>query len=101
VSYVYIQSQPGLWTVGFYDPQGGWVAESDHTSTECAAKRVAYLNGDRALFYAHFKRVEVMKNGCLVGEYGDGATEEEAMSKERREIEVPRLSYPAVKGEGK
>lgn len=43
--YVYIQSEPGLWTVGFYDPSGNWHAESDHPSTDEAAKRVAWLNG--------------------------------------------------------
>lgn len=45
--WVYIQSSidPPLWTVGFYDPQGTWVAESDHASSEAAAKRVNYLNG--------------------------------------------------------
>jgi hypothetical protein len=43
--YKYIQSEPGLWTVGFYDPQGKWVPESDHTSTVAAAQRVNYLNG--------------------------------------------------------
>jgi hypothetical protein len=43
--YVYIQSEPGLWTVGFYDPNGNWQPESDHDSPEKAAERVAYLNG--------------------------------------------------------
>ena len=45
--YVYIQSEPGLWTVGFYDPKGKWHPESDHSNQEDAAKRVAYLNGGR------------------------------------------------------
>jgi len=45
--YVYIQSEPGLWTVGFYKPDGKWEAESDHESAEAAAERVAYLNGGR------------------------------------------------------
>jgi len=43
--YVYIQSEPGLWTVGFYDPNGNWHAESDWETREDAANRVAYLNG--------------------------------------------------------
>ena len=43
--YVYIKSEPGLWTVGFYDPSGKWHAESDHESSEAAANRVHYLNG--------------------------------------------------------
>ncbi len=48
--YVYIKSEPRLWTVGFYRPTDGqWMAESDHASTEDAAKRVAYLNGSAAV----------------------------------------------------
>jgi len=43
--YVYIQSEPGLWTVGFYTPDGKWVSESDHTSKADAAERVHYLSG--------------------------------------------------------
>ena len=42
MSYVYIQSEPGLFTVGFYDPSGRWQAESDHGSRGEAAERVAY-----------------------------------------------------------
>ena len=43
--YVYIKSEPGLWTVGFYRPDGKWEAETDHSDSEEAAKRVAWLNG--------------------------------------------------------
>lgn len=45
--YVYIQSEPELWTVGHYDPQGNWEPESDHNDREEAAKRVHYLNGGK------------------------------------------------------
>ena len=46
MSYVYIESEHNaLWTVGFYKPDGKWVAESDHDSEESAAARVHYLNG--------------------------------------------------------
>lgn len=48
MAYVYIHSEPGLWTVGFYRPTGHWEAESDHESAELAAARVAYLNGGQA-----------------------------------------------------
>lgn len=44
--YVYIQSEPNLYTVGFYDPDGKWHPESDHESANSAAERVAYLNGN-------------------------------------------------------
>ncbi len=44
-SYVYIKSEPQLWTVGFYDPHGEFVAESDWDSEADARERVHYLNG--------------------------------------------------------
>jgi hypothetical protein len=44
-SWVYIKSEPRLWTVGFYTPDGKWEPESDHENSEEAAKRVHYLNG--------------------------------------------------------
>lgn len=43
--WVYRQSEPGLWTVGFYEPSGKWQPESDHESREAAGGRVHYLNG--------------------------------------------------------
>jgi len=43
--YVYIKSEATLWTVGFYNPCGDFVSESDHSSSEQAANRVAFLNG--------------------------------------------------------
>jgi hypothetical protein len=45
VSYVYIQSEPCLWTVGHHGPNGEWHPDSDHGSREDAGARVAYLNG--------------------------------------------------------
>jgi hypothetical protein len=43
--WVYVRSEPGLYTVGFYDPKGKWHAESDHASADAAAYRVRWLNG--------------------------------------------------------
>jgi hypothetical protein len=43
--FVYVQSEPTLWTVGHYDPQGEWHPESDHDETDKAAARVHWLNG--------------------------------------------------------
>jgi hypothetical protein len=43
--YVYIQSEPGLWTVGFYSPDGEWHPESDFSNALDARERVHYLNG--------------------------------------------------------
>lgn len=45
MKWVYLKSEPGLWTVGFYDTSGSWIPESDHKSPEDAARRVRYLNG--------------------------------------------------------
>ena len=47
--YVYEQTEPNVWTVGHYKPDGKWVAESDHDSPEEAAERVHYLNGGKKL----------------------------------------------------
>jgi len=43
--WVYLKSEPSLWTVGFYSPNGKWHAESDHESEEAAASRTHWLNG--------------------------------------------------------
>jgi hypothetical protein len=45
IVWIYIKSEPNLWTVGFYNPHGKWEPESDHSSSDKAAKRVHYLNG--------------------------------------------------------
>ena len=45
--YVYIESEKGLWTVGFYNPEGKWNPESDHDSRVEATRRVMLLNGGR------------------------------------------------------
>lgn len=45
--YVYLNSEPGLWTVGHYAPDGQWHPESDHDTTDAAAARCHYLNGGR------------------------------------------------------
>ena len=65
-SYVYIRSEPGLWTVGFYDSDGQWEPESDHSGSEEAARRAAWLNGapsDHHLLVDELKelRAEVAK----------------------------------------
>ncbi len=46
IMYVYIRTEPQLWTVGFYSPNGHWEPESDWDSPEKAAERVHYLNGN-------------------------------------------------------
>lgn len=44
-AWLYIRTEPTLWTVGFYAPDGKWHPESDHGSPDEAATRVHYLNG--------------------------------------------------------
>ncbi|WP_024799302.1 hypothetical protein [Nocardia sp. BMG51109] len=46
--YVYRRTEPELWTVGFYTPDGEWEPESDHGSSDAAAERVGLLNGEGA-----------------------------------------------------
>jgi hypothetical protein len=43
--YVYIESEPGVFTVGFYTPATTWTPESDHTTQQEAIDRMRYLNG--------------------------------------------------------
>jgi len=43
--WVYIKSEPSLYTVGFYGPDNEWQPESDWNTREEAAQRVNYLNG--------------------------------------------------------
>ena len=47
--YVYIESEPGLYTVGFYSPDEKWHTDSDHTDRDAARRRVRYLNGGNLL----------------------------------------------------
>lgn len=47
-AYVYERSEPTLWTVGHYSPDGEWNPESDHPTADAAAERVHYLNGGGA-----------------------------------------------------
>ncbi len=43
--WVYCESEPGLYTVGYFKPNGIWCAESDFSSRDEAAARTSYLNG--------------------------------------------------------
>jgi hypothetical protein len=47
--WVYIQSEPTLWTVGHYSPSGQWHTDSDHGTQEEASLRCAWLNGSGVL----------------------------------------------------
>lgn len=43
--WVYLESEPGCFTVGFYSPDGAWNPVSDHGSRDSAEEKVSYLNG--------------------------------------------------------
>lgn len=61
--WVYINSEPGLWTVGFYAPDGEWHTDSDWDDRNDARRRVILLNGG--------------SNADGVDWYPDGMTKEE------------------------
>ncbi len=48
MSFLYVQSEPGLYTVGHYNPAGGWISESDFRLKHEAAARCSYLNGGQS-----------------------------------------------------
>ena len=69
-------------------------------------------SGDPARYYAAFDRCDTMGDGVLIGEFGNGATPDEAIAAyarkvsnkrivvnahtpQRREMNVPRLRWPA------
>lgn len=45
MSYVYMRTEPSLFTVGHYDPSGTWHPDNDYGSRDAAAARVHWLNG--------------------------------------------------------
>jgi hypothetical protein len=58
-TFVYIKSEPKLWTVGFYDPAGRFQPDSDHDTKQAAAHRVCELNGAyESLFEGRIKSLE-------------------------------------------
>lgn len=57
-TWVYIKTEPGLWTVGFYAPDGEFHSDSDHNSKEEAGERVHYLNGAICTPQTDFTKIE-------------------------------------------
>lgn len=45
--WVYLRTEPMLFTVGFFDPDGKFHTDSDWYQQEDAAKRCAWLNGSQ------------------------------------------------------
>lgn len=44
-TWVYQQTEPSLWTVGYYKPDGKWESDSDWDDRDAAAERCRKLNG--------------------------------------------------------
>jgi len=91
--WVYKQSEPSLWTVGFYKPDGHFEPESDHRTSESAAQRVSWLNGGKS-------REELAAPGLLAALKGlrplfeTGAAEEYA-----EEIEAAEAAIDKAEGQ--
>lgn len=60
--YVYIKTERHLYTVGFFAPDGTWIAEGDYASSDEAAQRVAYLNGGGDHYLDLTKRVTALED---------------------------------------
>lgn len=90
--YVYVRSEPSLWTVGFYAPDGKWEPESDHASSDEAARRVMWLNGsgrpDADLM------VSRIQDALMTAEEGD-ALVEVARNAHRAEMELANMEREA------
>ena len=61
MTYVYMQSEPSLWTVGFCDLDGNFYPESDHETMRAAADRVAFLNGGGNNFASLQEEIERLR----------------------------------------
>ena len=48
MTWVYKRTEPELWTVGHYRPDGTWEPATDHASEGEAAEKCARLNGSEA-----------------------------------------------------
>ena len=59
--YVYRVTGEGIWTTGFYAPDGTWDPESDHESAESAACRTAWLNGSNC---SETRTVQVLRESA-------------------------------------
>lgn len=43
--FTYVQSEPALWTVGFFRPDGKWLPSKDFDKEEDAIAYMRFLNG--------------------------------------------------------
>ena len=83
-------------------------AEEHNLVLEVHERRNPIVRRNAGKYYCHFQNAEVLDDPVLIGEYGNGKTEEQALAnyaerisyqtlvidacgKKRREIEVPKL----------
>ena len=112
-TWVYLKSEPSLWTVGFYRPDGTWEAESDHSSPEQAVERIGFLNGRSSVNRDLLAALEWILRTTLSGDefrllvVGLGGVSNEAKALEPRieshvaAIKQARAAIAAAKGETK
>lgn len=51
--------------------------------------------GHSRRFYAYFEHCDILSGVLIIGAFGDGATEEEAISKYAKNISLKRIVYDA------
>ena len=59
--WVYIQTEPGLYTVGFYNPSGDFITDDDFNCRSKARERVNYLNGGEKEILEQFDVLEEIR----------------------------------------
>ena len=74
MSYVYIESETNVWTVGFYAPDGKWIPESDHALAWKAAERVHWLNGVESGTFEALELLYLWGEALIYSGTTDGAT---------------------------
>lgn len=99
VTWVYRQTDRGVWTVGYYTPDGIWVPESDWGSPELAAQRVHYLNGEVDIEALIGKIKAILDNPCRSCGYCFYVVETERklrcqLNKMRKDVAEVLRNYP-------
>ena len=95
--WVYLKSEPNLYTVGFYDPQGGWEPESDWLTSKDAAKRVRYLNGSGSGSESESELLDALQ--FLLAEFNQHVSEDCDCDKVREAADVACRAIANYKGD--
>ena len=92
--YVYIESEPNVWTTGHYHPLNHkWIPESDYNSEEEAAARCHWLNGGNTPWNMMIEVMEDIKRGEGEPEEEDDEGEEwkdDILSIEEQDLEYDK-----------